>query len=227
MRKLFVSLSVGALVAGSVAMAACVGDAPSPSATAAQGVLNGPCFANGTCNGELACTVVDGTAKCTPATLPPPVGDASSPTDAAPTVPPDGAPTQPVACKFQTTPFPCGAPMPPTVCYGATQSCTLTGCNPTDIAWACNSARQCGTACCVAPTDGTLAVGANCTEGTLLMKAGTSTGSTCSTATACQPGEAQLCQANSDCPKGQRCTPVKVIGANASLNGTIVAACAP
>ena len=228
MRKLLVSLSFGAALVGSVAMAACVGEEPSTT-SATQGALNGPCFANGTCNAGLSCAVVDGTTKCTTpgtTTPPPPSGDAST-VDAAPVVVPDGAPVEPAACKFQTTPFPCGNPMPPKVCYGATQSCTLTGCNPSDIAWECNSARQCGTPCCVPPTSATLTAGANCTEGTLLMTVGATSGAACSNATACKAGETQLCQANSDCPKGQRCTPVKIVGAGAALNGTIVAACAP
>jgi hypothetical protein len=227
MAKLALFLSISTAVVGSFAVAACVGDEPSSatSGTVAQGVLGGPCFANGTCNDGLACNLVEGTAKCTAST------DAHS-GDASSNIPPsngtsDAASSDPTVCKFQTTPFPCGDQLPPTACYGATQSCTLTGCNGSDLAWQCNSARQCGTACCVSPNAATLAPGAGCAEGTLLITAGAGLGAACSSDTACAAGATQLCQANSDCPQGQRCTPVKIIGAGAALNGTIVAACVP
>jgi hypothetical protein len=228
MGKLLFFVSIGTALVGSFAIAACVGDEPSPatSGTVAQGVLGGPCFANGTCNAGLSCNVVEGTAKCAASTGAPPA-------DAAPVDPPSNLGTEDASssgllvCKFQTTPFPCGGQQPPNVCYGATQSCTLTGCGGDELAWQCNSANQCGTACCV-PTDAaTLSAGAGCTEGTLLITAGAASGATCSSATACPAGAIQLCQANSGCPSGQRCAPVKIIGAGAAFNGTIVAACVP
>ena len=227
MGKLLVFSFIGTAVVGSFAVAGCVGDEPS-SATAgtlAQGVLGGPCFANGTCNEGLSCELVEGEAKCTTSSGAP-AGDASS-VDPPSNGNTDAGRSGPPVCKFQTTPFPCGNEKPPTACYGGTQSCTLTGCNVGDIAWACNSARQCGTACCVSADVATLAAGAACAEGTLLISAGASSGATCSSGTACAAGDTQLCQANSDCPQGQRCTPIKIIGAGAALNGTIVAACVP
>jgi hypothetical protein len=197
--------------------------------TVTQGELNGPCFANGTCNSGLSCDTVDGAATCTASSDKPP-GDTTT-GDASSTDPPIGDPdasSPPTSCSFQTTTYPCDDPMPPTACYGATQSCTLTGCGGSDIRWECNSARQCDeTACCISAAVATLAAGASCAQGTLLMTAGASTGTVCESALACAAGETQLCQANSDCPKGQRCTPVKIAGAGASLNGTIVAVCVP
>lgn len=233
MGKLLFFVSIGTAVVGSFAVAACVGDEPSSarSGTVAQGVLGGPCFANGTCNPGLSCNLVEGTAECT-ASSGAPSDDASSvdpPTDGDSGNPgtSDAASSGPLVCKFQTTAFPCGGQQPPTACYGATQSCTLTGCGPGDIAWACNSANQCGTACCV-PTDAaTLNAGAGCSEGTLLIAPGAASGAICSSGTACPAGATQLCQANSNCPPGQRCAPVKIIGAGAAFNGTIVAACVP
>ncbi|AKV02568.1 hypothetical protein AKJ09_09231 [Labilithrix luteola] len=204
-----------------------MGDDPAPgtSATIAQGELDGACFANGTCNTGLSCNVIEGKPKCT-SSSDTPSGDASSGD------PPSGGNTDasgPIVCKFQTTTFPCGGQQSANVCYGKTQSCTLTGCNADELLWACNSARQCGTACCVAPEVATLAAGINCTEGTLVIAAGAASGATCSSGTACGAGQTQLCQANADCPTGQRCTPVKIVGpgAGAALNGTIVAACVP
>lgn len=196
MRKLFVTLSIGAALVGSFAVAACVGDDPAPG-PGGTGVAPGA-------NPDDAST---GSDSSTPGT--------------------DAEPAGPQICKFQPTTFPCGNGLPSKACYGATQSCTETLCGGTDITWACNSARQCGTACCVPDTAATLAAGANCAEGTLLIKAGTVIGAACATDTVCKAGETQLCQANSDCPKGQRCTPVKIIGAGAAFNGNIVAACAP
>lgn len=219
--------SVSAALVVAVALAACVGDdaATTAGSTTAQGVLGGPCFANGTCNAGLSCNAVDGTMKCASSTSVPPV-DAST-TDAPADTSTGDAAAGPLVCKFQTTPFPCGDSQPPNACYGDTQSCTLTGCNVDSIMWACNSANQCGTACCVPSTAGTLSTGSTCTEGTLLITAGATSGAECAAATTCPAGAIQLCQANANCPAGQRCTPVKIIGAGAALNGTIVAACVP
>lgn len=221
-------MSIGVAVIGTFAVAACVGDDPpaGTSATIAQGDLDGACFANGTCNAGLSCDVIDGKAKCT-SSSDTPAGDASS--DPPTSGNKDASTSGPTVCQFQTTTFPCGGQQPPNACYGATQSCTLTGCNADDLMWQCNSARQCGTACCVPKDVATLAAGTNCTEGTLVIAAGTASGAACSSAPACEADQTQLCQANSDCPTGQRCTPVKIVGpgAGAALNGTIVAACVP
>lgn len=230
MRKLLFVVSVATAVIGSFATVACVGDSPAvTSGTVAQGALGGACFANGTCSTGLSCTVVEGSAKCAVASGATSSGgpaDDASTVDPTPTTPDAGASGE-AGCKFQTTSFPCGDPMPPNACYGATQGCTLTGCNPDEIAWQCNSPRQCGTACCVATEAATLSAGAGCTQGTLLVTEGAAMGATCSSTTTCPAGATQLCQANSDCPKGLRCVPVKIIGPIASLAGTIVAACAP
>lgn len=226
MRTRLAFWSLGAAVVGTFAVAACVGDDPpaGTSTTIAQGDLDGACFGNGTCNTGLSCNVVDGTAKCTSGTS----GDAAS-TDPPTSGTKDASPSGPASCQFQTTTFPCGDQQPPTACYGATQSCTLTSCNAGELSWECNSARQCGTPCCVSQDVATLAAGINCTEGTLVIAAGAALGATCSSDTVCAAGQTQLCQANSDCPTGQRCTPVKIVGpgAGAALDGTIVAACVP
>lgn len=217
--------SIGIALIGALAVAACVGDDPSGSTpgTGAQGALGGPCFPNGTCSVGLSCNLVEGTSKCAPSS------DASS-GDASVDAPgtdsaTDSAPSGPLVCRFQTTPFPCGGQQAPVACYGATQSCTVTGCG--GLSWACNSANQCGTACCVPTTAATLNTGTTCTEGTLLITAGATSGAVCAPGIACTGGDIQLCQANANCPPGQRCTPVKIIGAGAALNGTIVAACVP
>lgn len=231
MRKLLGVVFIGMSVAGSFAMAACVGDEPAAitSGGAAQGALGGACFANGTCSTGLSCNVIDGAAKCSTTSG---ATTSGGPTEDASMVQPptngsDGGTSAEAGCKFQTTSFPCGDPMPPTACYGATQGCTLTGCNPSEIRWECNSPRQCGTACCVGTDAATLAAGAGCTQGTLLITEGAASGATCSATTTCAAGATQLCQANADCPKGLRCVPVKIIGPVTALSGTIVAACAP
>jgi hypothetical protein len=223
MGKLFFS-SIGAVV-GTFVVAACVGEAPTAptSGTQTQGGLDGPCFANGTCNEGLSCGVVKGTATCVPSGDASTV-DASSIDDANA---PDAADSGRPACKFQTTSFPCGDPMPPIACFGATQSCTLTGCGGTDLAWQCFSPRQCSARCCVPTANATLIAGADCAVGSLEVSPTATAGASCSSTAACAVGDTQLCQANSDCLAGQRCTPVKIVGGGAAINGNVVAVCVP
>jgi hypothetical protein len=223
MGRLFL-FSLGSAIVSTLAVAACVGDSPGlATPTPVEGELDSPCFANGTCNEGLSCSLVKGTAKCVPAGSTPPV-DASTLVDGAV---PDAPGSVPTVCKFQTTSFPCGDQMPPTACYGATQSCTLTGCNVGDLAWQCFSPRQCSTPCCLSAANATLNAGASCAEGTLQMSGASVAGAACSPTAACPAGDTRLCQANSDCPAGQKCSPVKIGGAGAAINGTIVAACVP
>ena len=228
MGKLFF-VSVGVVILGSFVVAACVGDSPTADPGAAtQGAVDGPCFANGTCNAGLGCSVVMGTARCvTPGNTSP--ADASSGDDssAAGDASPSDASTGPQICKFQTTTFPCGGQMPPTVCFGATQSCTLTGCGVGDLAWQCFSPRQCSAACCLTAANATVNAGANCAAGSLQVSGGATEGATCALATTCAAGDAQLCQANSDCPSAQKCSPVKIVGGGAAINGSVVAVCVP
>lgn len=226
MRKL---VFVSAIVV-SFAVMACVGDdPPSPISGIAQGELGGACFANGTCNGGLACNA----GKCA-ATSSSSSASSSSSSSGAPidTIPDSGTnadtgPVGPLVCKFQTTSYPCKDPTPPVACFGDTQTCTLTGCGgASDLRWECNSARQCNnTVCCIATDKATVAAGANCAEGTLLMKVGAVAGPTCVASLACPAGTAQLCQANADCPAGEHCTPLKIANGGAALNGNIIAAC--
>lgn len=218
-------LSVGAAVVGSMVVAACVGDA-SPTATTAQGDLNGPCFVNGTCNAGLICGVVKGAAACVPA------ADAA-PADASPGT--DGAATDDSglpACSSQHTSFPCKDVGQTTACYGATQACTGSLCSGAEISWFCFSPNQCtGLPCCLSPNSATLHQGSGCTERTLEMLPGASMAANCGSGNACGAGATQLCQTNAQCPAGQFCSVVKVAsvgdGGSAALNGVILGACAP
>jgi hypothetical protein len=206
---------VGVALAGLVFLA-CVGDAPT---SGGQGQLGGPCYPGDTCNAGLRCTSLDGIKSCE---LPP--GDDASTTDAGST-----SDSGPPVCMFAPTPYPCGGQEPPYACYGQARSCTATGCN--DLIWNCNSPNQCsGTPCCV-PPDALLVPGASCGLGTLQLgaagDAGLTSGSACGAGTTCKAGETQLCQANAQCPAGKICSPVKITGGPASLNGTILGACVP
>lgn len=229
MRKLFALFSVGAVVGSSFAIAACVGDAPSVSS--AQGELGGACFANGTCNQGLTCGVVQGQAACTEPSDAGASGDdggASTGSDGGSTGSDDGGPPSTSVCKFSPTPYPC-TPAEGTACYAGAQSCEgPTGCVDPAISWPCNSANQCtGTACCLAAAAGIANPGVNCTQGTLILMPDASTGTVCEAASTCAAGETQLCQVNAQCPKGQHCTPIEVASNRTSLNGTILAICAP
>ena len=217
------SLPLGALAVGSLVVAACVGEA-TPPASAAQGDLNGVCFANGTCNTGLTCGVVSGAARCVP------TGDAS-PGDASPgndATTDSGLPV----CSFKPTTFPCpGGPLSG-ACYGATQTCATTGCSgSTDRRWACFSNNQCSTlACCLSATDATLTAGKSCAQGALAVSPSATSGANCASGATCATGETQLCQFNFQCPEGQICGAVQLVslgdGGAVSLNGVIIGACA-
>ncbi len=189
----------------------CVGD------TAAQGQLDGPCFADNTCNSDLTCT----TGKCVA-----PDSDASA--DDGSTA--DAADSGPRVCTFQQTFFPCGGQNPAFACYGAGQSCTATGCGA-DVQWQCFSPNQCASPCCVSSNDATLNAGASCTQGTLVMtpvaEGGIGNGSVCSAGAQCPTGDTQLCQANSQCPTGQICSPIAISGGGLSMKGVVIGACVP
>lgn len=205
------------LAIAALALGACVGDTP----TTQQGVLDGPCYTDGTCNPGLKCTVVGGSAKCV-VSSDASVNDAAVTTDSA-------VDSGPLSCKFSPTPYPCGDPQPPSTCFGLAASCTLTGCNSTDIRWECNSPNQCtGTPCCLPAASALLVGSPNCTQGTLQLAspdAGGIVGTSCKQGLACPPGETQLCQSNSQCPTGTICSPVKVTGGPGSMNGYTVGAC--
>lgn len=229
MAKLFV-LFVGAAIVGSFVVVACVGDDPTVTspATGTQGGLNSPCFANGTCSDGLSCTVVQGTAKCVPPGDAAAAADASSIEDAGTT---DAADARPSACVFTPTTFPCGVLQgePPFTCYGAASSCTGTLCGA-DLAWGCFSRRQCSDVnpCCLSTANAILDAGASCALGTLAMTADATTGANCSTSLSCGPGDTRLCQADSHCPPGERCTPIKVVGGPVALDGKVfIGACVP
>jgi len=197
---------------------ACVGD----STPSTQGQLNGPCFADNACNTGLTCNLVNGAGQCVAS------GSDASTNDGSTA---DAADSGPRVCTFQPTFFPCGGQNPPFACYGAAQSCTATGCSgQTDVQWQCFSPNQCNSPCCVSASDATLAGGANCTQGTLVLTApdaGGGNGSVCSAGAACPSGHKQLCKANSQCPTGQVCNPVKITGGGLAMNGVVVGACVP
>jgi hypothetical protein len=205
-----VRVSFACLAAG---LFACVDTTPT-------GILGGQCKPDGTCNVGLACEVVEGSPKCVdPDAAPPSDGGAD-------------APAGPRTCPLKPTVYPCGGQNPPFACYGATQSCSLTGCSgQTDIQWQCFSPNQCSSPCCVTAADAVLSGTSDCSQGTLLMQAvdggGGVSGATCSQGAQCPSGATQLCQANSQCPTGQICSPVQVKNGGLSMNGAVVGACVP
>lgn len=207
----------GLLLAG---IAACVGDA-SPSSS--NGALDGPCYANGSCNPGLACTPTTGGSKCLVVTPDASADDGG--TDAAVDAGPRVCPTTP-------TPFPCSGPPQGFACYGQAQDCSPTGCN-TDVAWQCFSPNQCSkTPCCIASSIAALTPTPDCSLGALKILADDAGGappiaSVCGSGAACPAGDIQLCQYNSQCPKGQVCSPVKVSGSGASANSVVISACMP
>lgn len=218
------------LVLGSFVVAACVGDEPfsGPTGSGTRGMLDNQCFENGTCNPGLSCNVVQGLAKCVvPGDASVVVGDASSVTDAGTQPIADAAPS---TCVFTPTTYPCAKGMPPMTCFGAASSCTATGCNPEDQQWGCFSQRQCNDVnpCCVKPASGTLEAGVACAQGTLKMMPEAGTGAMCSNSLSCAADETRLCQADSHCPPGQRCSPIKVTGGPVALDGKVyLGACVP
>ena len=223
--RFFLSFGVG--LVSSLLVVACVADV----ATVPRGDLNGPCFVNGTCNAGLRCDVVNATAKCVP------LGDAApadaAPTDASPIS--DGGKTDsglPV-CSFTPTSFPCQGGPSATACFGATQTCSITGCSGNnDEYWSCFSANQCSTrACCLSASKATLAPGTNCSPRALSITPGITTAATCASGATCGAGDTQLCESNAQCPAGKICTAVNLVslgdGGAASLNSVILGACAP
>lgn len=209
----------GVTVAGLVVLSACVGDTP-PAAV--QGQLDAPCFIDGTCNPGLKCSTINGSSRCVIADA---AVDDGSTTDAA-------VDAGPRVCKWTPTPFPCGGQEPPFACFGPTQSCSLTGCSGlTDIQWQCFSPNQCSSPCCVAAKDAELTATKDCSQGTLRMLAvdggGGVNGAVCNQGAQCPAGDTQLCQSNSQCPKGQICSPVKVTSGGLSSNGLTFGACVP
>lgn len=210
------------LVAGSMVFA-CVGDAPQ---AAPQGVLNAPCYPDNTCGPGLACTLINGVGKCL-TTADASTGDASTTTDA-------GVDSGPRACSFQPTTFPCSGPPVAPACYGLAQSCSKTGCGggADDVAWECFSPNQCGnTPCCIATTSAALTPTTDCSLGGLKVlrnDAGLGVpGSVCGAGLACAANNIQLCQFNTQCPKGQICSPVKVSGSGGSASNLVIGACVP
>ncbi|HEY1954852.1 MAG TPA: hypothetical protein VGH28_04555 [Polyangiaceae bacterium] len=200
-----------------VAFAACVGGKPTPD----PGTLDGPCLSNGQCNAGLSCN--GSTCEITDDAG---VSDANV-DDAA------DAEAGPRQCTFQPTTFPCpqGA-----ACYGAAQGCSLTGCpgGDTDFAWACFGPNQCGnTPCCIPDAAATLTPTPDCSQGGLQMAFvdggvfGGIPASVCGSGLACPSGDIQLCQFNTQCPKGTVCSPVKVSGSGASASKLLVGACVP
>jgi hypothetical protein len=218
--------SAGVLIVGSFVIVACVGDDPAvtPAGTGAQGSLDNPCFANGTCNNGLTCSVIQGASKCV-APGDAATADATAADDASPVQVTDSGPT---GCLFTPTSFPC-TKQQPFACYGSTQGCTATGCSP-DLAWTCFSRRQCNdiAPCCLSNANAALTTTAGCTQGTLQMSPTATSGASCSTTLACGAGDTRLCQADIHCLDGQRCVPIKVTGGGAALDGKVfIGACAP
>lgn len=240
MRKLLGFVLFGASLAAITA--ACVDDDAALSTnTTGQGQEGGPCFANNTCNPGLECAVISGSAKCrktdggSSGTTTSSSGSTSGSTSSSGSLIDADAPTDsgtdsgPTACSFTATKFPCGGDNPPTACYGATQSCTITGCGGVDdIRWTCNSPKECGgIACCLAKTAGTAKPDTKCANGSLQMTAGTTTGSVCGVEAKCGETELQLCATSADCPSPEQCKPVIVTGAGASFNGQTLGVCTP
>jgi hypothetical protein len=216
--RLAVLATVGMTV---ITFSACVGDTSIPA-----GSLDGPCLSNGQCNAGLSCATVGGSSKCVLAEGGVNDANVTDATDAS-------AEAGPRQCTFQPTTFPC---QQGSACYGSTQSCSLTGCpgGPTDYAWACFGPNQCGnTPCCIPETTATLTPTPDCSQGGLKLAfvdggvGGGIPASTCATGLACPGANIQLCQFNTQCPKGTVCSPVKVSGSGVSANNVIVGACVP
>jgi hypothetical protein len=174
------------------------------------------------CNPGLACNVVNGAALCVPAGDAG-AGDASSSSDS-------GSDSGLPVCKFAPTPWPTSCTG--ASCFGATQSCSLTGCN-TDERWECFSPNQCSSApCCLSASVASLTPAHNCTQGALTMASGTASASVCAAGASCGSDDAgpqiQLCQFNDQCPVGQICSAVRVVASDAvTINGAILGACMP
>ena len=223
--------------AASLAIGACVTSSTvSPGAVEGpQGQLGGACFPNGKCNAGLECGLVDGgVAECVPegnATTTASSGSVSSSGAVADGAAPadGGREASPDECTVTPAAFPCGGDNPPTACYGAAQSCTLTGCNVGDLMWSCNVPQTCGKgiACCVPAATATAKPGASCAMGILELAADQAQGAICGAGPACAGGATQLCATTADCPAAQRCTPVKITGGGAAINGNTVGVCAP
>ena len=207
-----------------VLFAACVSNAPPPG----QGELDGPCFANSTCNAGLVCQLVSGTATC----LNPDgatTNDASTATDSASAS--DGGDGGLPVCKFSPTVWPSQCPGGPTgaACFGAAQDCSLTSC--AGERWECFSPNQCSQApCCISASAGVLTPQHDCSQGAITMVKSTPSGSVCGSGSACGSDDAgpqiQLCQFNYQCPTGQICSAVKVVSSDAaSINGSLIGAC--
>jgi hypothetical protein len=235
MRKL-VFLSIGAVMVGSLMVVACVADEAAAPQTGAQGELDGPCFANGTCQPGLSCGVVKGAAQCVSASDAS-AGDSSSGGDSstgdAGSTMDASSDSGTAACSFTTTVFPCKEPAkPPVACYDSLVGCTASGCLSTEVEWDCFSPRQCATLinCCLPLANAALHTGTTCAEGTLQMTLdGGGLGGTClTTGGACATSDIQLCQANSDCPSNLRCVPVEVVGGGSALSSLVhIGACVP
>jgi hypothetical protein len=193
------------------------------------GILGGPCKTGGTCNAGLVCEVRSGSAICV---------DPDASTDDASVDAGADVEAGPRTCTFKPTVYPCGGQNPPFACYGPTQSCSLTGCSGlTDIQWQCFSPNQCNSPCCLGgasdsgPIDAVLTGTPDCSQGTIQMLAvdggGGVNGAICSQGAQCPADAIQLCQANSQCPTGKVCSPVKVTNGGLSMNGAIIGACVP
>lgn len=226
------------VVAASVG--ACKGDEP-PAQVASggpEGELGGPCFSNNTCNGGLTCGVVGDTARCvagegngSTSSSSSSSGSTTSSSSSSTGGPADAgsdADSGPAVCTVTPTTYPC----PFATCYGQAQSCTVTGCNVGEARWECHAPNDCqggagGFACCVPTTIATAKPVAACGVGTLEMKANVESGSTCTAGSSCQDGAAQLCASTSDCPAGQRCTPLKPTNGPATVNALDLGLCTP
>ncbi len=228
-----VFLSAGAMILGSLIVVACVSDAVAPT-PGAQGELDGPCFANGTCQPGLSCGVVKGNAQCVSAGSDAGAGDSSVMSDDGGTTADAVADSGPPVCTFNTTIYPCKPPAQNgnIACYGdPAVQCTASGCGATDVRWECFSPRQCSTLipCCLPLASAALSVGATCAEGSLQFVDGGTTGGACAATSApCGVTEMQLCQGRPDCPSGQRCNQVKVHGGGPALDKQVdIGVCVP
>lgn len=222
-----------AFVVASCMLAACGNDYDESASTPAPaaGTLDGACYPNSTCNGDLKCVVVDGLAKCRPRGEPfdagPKTSDAT-PQDAAdamtdaPTADVN-TPNPPGDCNIESAGFKCKDDQKPIACFGDALSCRPETCEANERRWECIARSDCKNAACCLGSANLTSMQQGC-DPPSTMTAGIATAKCRST---CEPGEVQLCQSSVDCPADFRCQPYQITSTTpAALFGATVGVCA-
>ncbi|HSQ62675.1 MAG TPA: hypothetical protein VLM85_05655 [Polyangiaceae bacterium] len=196
-----------------LALAGCVSD--SGQAGPKQGDLGGPCFANNTCNTNLACVLVSGAGVCQQPDAT--AGDAVADQGVADSTTSDASDASASGDADAGTPCSATPTMacPNLDCLAQTQECCAqsgacvvnsTGCN-SQPTWTCTAKSQCPNAfCCIA---GSVAQQNTCPPTWM-----TNGGASCS-ANVCTSSFYEVCTTNSECPSSRpTCTTVQLQGMN-------------